>query len=236
MHDIADGLSNVQQRIADAATDAGRSPDEVTLVTVTKTRSAREVQQAIEAGATDLGENYVQELLSKKSAVSPKEDTELRWHVIGHLQRNKVKYIVNFCSLLHTVDSKRLADELQKRLDRVDRQLPVLIEVNIAGEDSKFGVGQQQAAPLADHIAGLSNVELRGLMTMTPYGVSEAESRRYFEQLRESAVELRNNLPQGAMEELSMGMTQDYEAAVAEGATLVRVGTAIFGPRSEANN
>lgn len=233
MSSIAAALKQVTQRIADAAARAGRDPDAVTLVTVTKTRTLDETQQAIRAGAEDLGENYVQELVAKRDALAQRGHDAVRWHAIGHLQRNKVKYVAPFCHLVHSVDSARLADEIETRAAQHDRRQAVLIEVNVAQEASKFGVAPDEAGRLAQHIAARGHVQLRGLMTMTPYGVVLDDSRRCFAALRELAERLGRELPAGAMAELSMGMTQDYEQAVVEGATIVRVGTAIFGERRE---
>lgn len=233
MSDIAGSLSEVRARIADAARRSGRSADDVLLVTVSKTRSLEEIAEAIDAGARDLGENYVQELVEKQAALAAEGRDDVRWHAIGHLQRNKVRHIAAFCRLIHSLDSTRLADEIQKRVGAAGRTQPVLIEVNVAAETSKFGVSPEAAKPLAEHVAGLGDVELRGLMAMTPYDISVDESRRYFARTREVAEALARDLPDGAMSELSMGMTQDYESAVEEGATMVRVGTAIFGKRRD---
>lgn len=233
MTSITAQFEEVRQRIGAAATRVGREPDDVTLVTVTKTRTPDEIEQAISAGATDLGENYVQELVAKREALVQRGHEAVRWHAIGHLQRNKVKYLAPLCHLIHSVDSARLADEIEARAAQHDRRQGVLIEVNAAGEASKFGVSPGEAGGLAQHVAGLAHVDLRGLMTMTPYGAGADESRRWFSALRELAEKLGRELPAGAMAELSMGMTQDYEHAVVEGATIVRVGTAIFGARRE---
>lgn len=233
MTSITARFEEVRQRIGAAAARAGREPDDVTLVTVTKTRTLDEIEQAIGAGATDLGENYVQELVAKREALMQRGHEAVRWHAIGHLQRNKVKYLVPLCHLIHSVDSARLADAIEARAAQHDRRQGVLIEVNAAGEASKFGVSPEEAGRLAQHVAGLAHVDLRGLMTMTPYGAGADESRRCFSALRELAEKLGRELPAGAMAELSMGMTQDYEHAVLEGATIVRVGTAIFGARGE---
>ena len=232
MQTIAAAYEAVRERVAAAAARSGRTPEAVTLVAVSKTRSVEEIMQVLEAGARDLGENYVQELVAKRKARAAKGPRDLRWHVIGTLQRNKVKYIAPFCALIHSLDSRALADEIERRAAQCDRKQPVLIEVNIAGETSKSGVSPAEAQELAEYVVGLTHVELRGLMTMTPYGASETECRRCFASLRQLGERLGRDLPPGAMAELSMGMTQDYEWAVEEGATIVRVGTAIFGPRS----
>lgn len=231
MSTIAEAFREVKERVAQAAQRSGRQPEDVVLVAVTKTRPLSDVEQVIAAGARDLGENYVQELVSKQQALTTPDGSCLRWHLIGHLQRNKVKYVVPGCHLIHTVDSERLAEEVARRASAASRPQPVLLEVNMAGEESKYGVAPAEAAPLAEHVAGLAGVQLRGLMTMTPYGAPADEARRLFAGLRELAQRLQVGLPAGSMAELSMGMTQDYEIAIEEGATLVRVGTAIFGQR-----
>jgi pyridoxal phosphate enzyme (YggS family) len=231
MSRIADALEQVRGRIAAAAARAGRDPADVTLVAVSKTRSVEETLEAVGAGAVDLGENYVQELVAKREDLQRRE-IPVRWHFIGHLQRNKVRFLAPFCALVHAVDDLELARELDRRAGQHGRRQPVLLEVNIAGEESKFGVAPEQAAALAEGVAGLANVELRGLMAMTPLGAVGHEASRLFAQVRDLSHDLGKNLPPGAMRDLSMGMTQDFEAAVEQGATLVRVGTAIFGPRA----
>lgn len=231
MPTIAAAYNEVTQRISAAAGRTGRSADDVVLVAVTKTRSPAEVRAVIQAGATDLGENYVQEMVDKQQAFEASGYRELRWHAIGHLQRNKARYIAPFCTLVHSLDSDRLAEELDTRAEQAERRLPVLLEVNIAGEPSKTGLRPDAVAAVAQHVAGLQSLDLRGLMAMPPYGIAEDELRRYFAATRELAQSLAGDLPPGAMRELSMGMSHDYELAIEEGATIVRVGTAIFGPR-----
>jgi pyridoxal phosphate enzyme (YggS family) len=178
-----------------------------------------------------LGENYVQELVDKRGLLGGGQHEPPLWHAIGHLQRNKVKYLVGQCALIHSLDSPRLADEMNQRAEQVGGAQPVLIEVNIAGEDTKFGVQPRDVEALAQYLAQLGSVRLQGLMAMTPYQAGADEARRYFGEVRELASRLGRNLPEGAMATLSMGMTQDFEIAVEQGATLVRVGTAIFGER-----
>jgi len=231
MPTIAAAYNETLQRISAAAGRAGRSADDVVLVAVTKTRSPAEVRAVIQAGAVDLGENYVQEMVDKQQAFEAAGYRDLRWHAIGHLQRNKARYVAPSCALVHSLDSDRLADELDARAGLAERRLPVLLEVNIAGETSKTGLRPDAVEAVAQHVAGLPNLELRGLMAMPPYGIAEDELRHYFAATRELAGRLANSLPAGAMGQLSMGMSHDYEPAIEEGATIVRVGTAIFGPR-----
>lgn len=228
--EIADNLRRVQERITAAAERAGRSPDEITLVAVTKTRSLDEIRAVIEAGVLDLGENYVQEMEEKAEALA---GLSVRWHAIGHLQTNKVRKIAPFVSLVHSVDSLRVARELEKRAGAAGRQVPFLMQVNVAGEESKFGVAPEDAPPLAEELAKLEHARLVGLMTMPPYCEDPEVNRPYFARLRELRDQLvETGIPTDALRHLSMGMTCDFEVAIEEGATLVRVGTAIFGPRN----
>jgi pyridoxal phosphate enzyme (YggS family) len=228
MGEIADRLAEVQRRMGEAALRAGRSPEDVRLVAVSKTQPVERVREAIAAGATALGENYVQELVRKREQIGD----GVEWHFIGHLQTNKVRHLAPFCALIHGVDSLRVAAEVSRRAGAVGRTQPVLIEVNLSGEAAKSGVGQEEALDLAREMVGLPSLELRGLMTMPPYPEDPEESRPYFVSLRALQEQLRRGgIPATACVELSMGMTADYEIAIEEGATLVRVGTAIFGAR-----
>lgn len=228
MGEIADRLAEVQRRIREAAQRAGRDPAEVRLVAVSKTKPIELIREAIAAGAKALGENYVQELLSKREAIGDR----VEWHFVGHLQTNKVRQIVPFCALVHGVDSLKLAAEIDRRAGMVGRTQAVLVEVNLAGEASKFGVGEEEAGLLAEAIAKLPHLRLDGLMTMPPYAEDPEESRPYFIRLRELREKLaRTGALPAECRELSMGMTADYEIAIEEGATIVRVGTAIFGSR-----
>ena len=228
MGQIADKLADVRRRIAQAAQRVGRDPADVRLIAVSKTKPVELLLEAIDAGVTALGENYVQELASKRATIGD----AVEWHFIGHLQTNKVRQIVPFCSLIHGVDSLRLAEEVDTRAGRLGRRQPVLIEVNLSGAGTKFGVEMGDVADLAREIGRLPTVELRGLMAMPPYPTDPEDSRPYFVGLRALQQQLRaSGVPADSCAELSMGMTADYEIAVEEGATLVRVGTAIFGSR-----
>ena len=226
---IAANLAQVRERIAAAAQRGRRSVDDVTLVVVTKQRSVEQVEAAIAAGATDLGENYVQEMVDKASVL---DEPPVRWHAIGRLQTNKVRHIAPFVSLIHSVDSLKLAREVDKRAAAKGRELAVLLQVNVAGEESKSGLDADGVFELAPQLAELADVRLVGLMTMAPFSDEPEDSRPYYRRLRELRDELvARDIPSDNMKQLSMGMTQDFEVAVEEGATLVRVGTAIFGPR-----
>jgi pyridoxal phosphate enzyme (YggS family) len=222
---IAAALKQVRARIEAAATESGRDPASVRLVAVSKTQPAEAVREAYAAGQRDFGENYVQELLQKADALQ--DLSELRWHLIGHLQRNKAKQIAPLVTLVHSLDNVELARELAKRVSAVvtERCLQVLVEVNIAGEAQKHGAAPEALAELLDGIEALPTLSLRGLMCVPPFTDDPAGARPFFERL--SALRERHG---GArrLPELSMGMTHDLEQAVAAGATLVRVGTAIF--------
>ncbi len=213
----------------------GRDPSRVKVVAVTKGFGVGTLLEAPEVGITDIGENRVQEIVEKHNTLhraSLRGKTSLNWHFIGHLQRNKVKYLVNFVDLIHSVDSLRLAREIDKRANQAQRRIPVLLQVNVADEDSKFGVTPDRVLELATAAGSLSWLEVRGLMTVAPFAESPEDVRPIFRRLRQLADELAEaDLPGVSMVELSMGMSGDYEVAVEEGATIVRVGSAIFGPR-----
>jgi PLP dependent protein len=224
-------LGHVTERMARAAERAGREPSEALLVCVSKTRGVAEIEDAVAAGALALGENYAQEMLEKHSQLPGL--SSVQWHFIGHLQRNKVRLLAPFCHLFHALDSLPLAEEIDRRAAQVGRRQAVLIEVNCGGEESKFGVQPPDAAGLAREVGRLAHVELQGLMTMAPLHPEAEHSRPFFRQLaalRQALVD--DGIPGDSLRHLSMGMTQDFEVAIEEGATLVRVGTAIFGPRT----
>lgn len=215
---VADGLSRVHERIARACAKAGRSASEVTLVAVSKTHGPEAIREAYAAGQRIFGENYVQELVGKANALADLPD--LQWHFIGHLQRNKVRDVLRVGALIETLDSVRLAREIDKRAERAS----VFVQVNVAGEAQKSGCAPEELDGLIAEVRGLSHLELRGLMTVPPLGEGPEVSRRYFAQLRELAAA-------HGLSGLSMGMSADLEVAIEEGATLVRVGTAVFGAR-----
>jgi pyridoxal phosphate enzyme (YggS family) len=227
MAGLAERLAGVRQRIAEAAGAAGRDPSEITLIAVGKTFGADIVSEAVEAGAGDLGENRVQEAQGKKPSVPP-----ARWHLIGPLQRNKVKVALATFDFVHTLDRFELADRLQLILARdwPDRKLPVLLEVNVGDEPQKAGVTPDEAEELLAHAMSCDRLEVRGLMAIPPWGEEPEASRPYFRALRELRDELERRVGV-SLPELSMGMSHDYHIAIAEGATMVRVGTAIFGSR-----
>jgi hypothetical protein len=214
--------------MAEAAIRGGRSADSVKLVGATKNVDVHRIGEAVSAGLEILGENYVQEAQDKIEQITEK----VRWHFIGHLQTNKAKYAVKLFDLIETVDSIRLADELDRRAQRLGRVIPITIQVNVAGEISKGGVQSGECISLIRHVAALSNLQIKGLMTMPPFFNQPERARPYFRQLKKMSREIAEaQLPGVEMKELSMGMSGDFEVAIEEGATLIRVGTAIFGER-----
>ena len=225
---ISDNIKYVQERINSACTKSGRHAEEVTLIAVSKTKPVEALREAYDAGARDFGENKVQELLDK----IPQLPSDIRWHMIGHLQRNKVKYIVDKVALIHSVDSLKLAEEISKEALKKEVTVSVLIEVNVAGEESKYGVSPQEAEELIRQIAILPGIKIEGLMTIAPYVDNSEDNRQYFAKLRQLLVDINSkNIDNVNMNVLSMGMTGDYAVAIEEGATYVRVGTGIFGDR-----
>lgn len=223
-------IAQIQARIAHAAENCGRPPDDVKLVAVSKTKPVASIQQALDAGLVLFGENYIQESREKVNALAA---SPAQWHFIGHLQSNKAKYAVRLFDLIHSVDSEKLARELNKQAAKIGKIQPILLQVNISRETSKSGTSKEEAVDLVTRISTLESLSLRGLMTMPPFFDNPEKARPYFRELRELREHIRGlTIPGIAMEELSMGMTGDFEAAIEEGATLVRIGTAIFGGRA----
>lgn len=231
MGTIAENLVQVRNRIAVAAQRAGRDPAEVTLVAVTKTIPPARIQEAIAEGVTILGENRVQEAKAKIAILGR---TPVQWHLIGHLQRNKVKYIFDLFTLIHSVDSLALAQAINQQGVKRNQVMPVLLQVNIAGEATKSGIPPEEAAGVLKDMARLPSIAVRGLMTIPPLEAEPEASRLYFRRLRLLREEIEKMGIEGIdLRELSMGMSNDFEVAIEEGATLVRIGSAIFGPREK---
>jgi pyridoxal phosphate enzyme (YggS family) len=225
---VSENFKVVMNRIASAAKRAGRDPSSVRLVVVTKTIDRGRIAEAVAAGAAILGENRVQEAKEKIEALGKMAS----WHLIGHLQTNKAKYAVKLFDLIHSVDNLELAAEIDRQAAKIGKVQDILIEVNIAGEASKAGMAVKGAPSLVREAARLKNLSIRGLMTMPPYSENPEESRPYFTVLQELAETIaKESIPNVSMQELSMGMSGDFEVAIQEGATMVRVGTAIFGSR-----
>jgi hypothetical protein len=226
---IKENLANVRENIKKACARAGRSPEEVTLISVSKTKPIWMLEEAYAADCRDFGENKVQEIMDKY----PQLSEDIRWHMIGHLQRNKVKYIIDKVSLIHSVDSLRLAQEISSQSVKKQVDVDILLEVNIAGEESKFGIAREEAIQLAKEAAALPHIHVKGLMTIAPFVSNPEDNREYFRQIRELSVDIeQKNIDNVTMSVLSMGMTGDYMVAIEEGATMVRVGTGIFGERN----
>ena len=226
---IKENLEEVEARITRACERSGRERSEVTLISVSKTKPVEMLQEAYDAGSRDFGENKPQEIREKY----PQLPTDIRWHMIGHLQRNKIKYIIDKVYMIHSVDSIRLAEAIDEEARKHGIVMPVLIEVNVAEEESKFGVHLDEVESLIRQISELSNIQVQGLMTIAPFTENAEDNRIYFRKLRNLYVDIKDkNIDNVNMCNLSMGMTGDYEVAVEEGATMVRVGTGIFGARS----
>ncbi len=225
---IKENIKEVENIIAQECEKAGRSPSDVTLIAVSKTKPVELLKEAYAYGCRDFGENKVQELLDKYEALP----SDIRWHMIGHLQRNKVKYIVDKVYMIHSVDSLRLAEEISKEASKKNVCVNILIEVNVADEETKYGVSCEEVRQLVCDIAKLPNIRIKGLMTIAPFVDDAEENRLHFQKLKKIAVDImQKNIDNIDMEILSMGMTGDYPVAVSEGATYVRVGTGIFGIR-----
>ena len=225
---LINNLKEVRERIAAACGRVGRDPSEVVLLAVSKTKPLEDIETLLDAGQLDFGENYVQELCDKHERIS----RPVHWHMIGHLQTNKVKYIVDKTRLIHSVDSLRLARRIEKEAEKKGVVCDILLQVNVAREDSKFGLETDDVIKMVEEISSYPHVHLVGLMESAPYVENPEENRCYFQKLHELFIDIqRKNIDNVDMKILSMGMTNDYEIAVEEGATMVRVGTAIFGAR-----
>ena len=227
---LADKLNLVKKNIEEACDTAGRSPQEVTLIAVSKTKPVEMLKEAYDAGARVFGENKVQEIVDKYDQMP----SDVQWHMIGHLQRNKVKYIIDKVELIHSVDSIKLAQAIDKEAAKHDvKEVPILIQVNFAHEDTKFGLNPEDVFDVVKEISALEHVKIKGLMQIAPFVDDPEDNRKYFRAMKQLSVDINNkNFDNVDMSILSMGMTNDYEIAVEEGATMVRVGTAIFGERN----
>ena len=226
---VCENYKEVEKHIEAACKRAGRKREEVTLIAVSKTKPVSMIEELLSLNVIEFGENKVQELTAKAEIIP----ANLHWHMIGHLQRNKVKYIVDKVCLIHSVDSLRLAEEISKEAQKKQVTSKILIEVNIAEEESKFGISASEVLPLIEKISLLPNITVQGLMTIAPYVENPEENRWIFRKLRNLSIDIKGkNFDNVTMDVLSMGMTGDYEVAIEEGATHVRVGTGIFGERN----
>lgn len=229
MPSIEAAVARVQEIMAGAALRSGRDPADVRLVAVTKQVDDERIIEALEAGVRIIGENYVQEAQRKFTLL---ENRDMEWHFIGHLQRNKAKHTVRFMDMIHSVDRIEVAQEIDRRAEGVGRVMKILLEVNLAGEQSKSGVAVEKAPDLVRRLSVLKNLSIQGLMTMPPWSEDPEEARPIFRALRELRDRIDDEgIPGVSMRELSMGMSDDYVVAIEEGATMVRIGRAIFGER-----
>lgn len=225
---IKEQLDEVRERVREACLRVGRAPEDVTLIAVSKTKPAQAVQEAYDAGARDFGENKVQEILQKK----PVLPQDIRWHMIGHLQRNKVHQVIGKAVLIHAVDSLRLAEQIESEAAKRDLDVDVLLEINVAKEESKYGFFLEDAEEAIRAISAFPHVHIKGLMTIAPFVENPEENRGIFKKLYQFSVDINDkNIDNVTMGVLSMGMSGDFEVAIEEGATMVRVGTSIFGAR-----
>jgi pyridoxal phosphate enzyme (YggS family) len=222
---IKDNIKRIQEEIFEAALSCGRKPEEITLCAVTKTVDALKAQEVLDAGVGVLGENRVQALLEKYEVLKDRPE----WHLIGHLQTNKVKYIADKVSLIHSVESVKLAEEIDKKAKGCGKVQDILVEVNVSGEEGKFGIRPEETESFMEQIASLENICVRGLMTIAPFPEQKGENRKYFSKLRELFVDIQSKKYDNSnIDILSMGMSRDYVDAIYEGATIVRIGTALF--------
>ena len=228
---LAENLQQVNANIEKACAAVGRAPSEITLVAVSKTKPVSMLQEAYDAGARVFGENKVQEIMDKYDQLP----SDIQWHMIGHLQRNKVKYIIDKVAMIHSVDSLRLAQTIEQEAAKKELVMPILLEVNVAEEDTKFGLKVEEVLPLLELPSSFSHIQVKGLMTIAPFVENPEENREVFRTLKKLSVDISaKNINNVTMSVLSMGMTGDYQVAVQEGSTMVRVGTGIFGERNYA--
>lgn len=230
MSTIRENLKSIRSNIEDSIKKSNRTNEDVTLIAVTKTVDVDKVLEAIEYGVTDVGENKPQELARKFNEIGDK----VRWHLIGTLQTNKVKYIIDKVHMIHSLDREALCEEIQKRAEKIDRTIDCLVQVNISKEDSKHGLYEDDVVEFIKNVSSnYSNIRVKGLMTMAPFSDDESEVRNVFKKLKDLSIDIaRLDIPNVSMDYLSMGMSNDYKIAIEEGSTMVRVGTSIFGERN----
>ncbi len=227
---VAENVEIIKNHIREVCLRCGRKPEDVLLLGVSKTFGIDKIREAVSAGLFDIGENYTQELDEKRDQLN---DARVRWHFIGHLQTNKVKYIADYIHLIHSVDNDRVAEEIQKRAEKVNRTTDVLVEVHTTDEATKFGVSPGKTVELIKRISAFNRVKVRGLMTMGPFSEDPGDSRPSFRQLADLGKRIsQEGIQNVVMQHFSMGMSHDYEVAIEEGATIVRIGTKVFGERS----
>ncbi|OGO78359.1 MAG: YggS family pyridoxal phosphate enzyme [Clostridiales bacterium GWB2_37_7] len=229
MENIQVNIAEIKEEINQICQSYGRNAEDITLIAVTKTVDTDKINYAVGCGIANLGENKVQEIMDKYDAV----DRNVKWHLIGHLQTNKVKYIIDKVELIHSVDSIKLAEEINKRAEKNNLIKDVLVQINVAEEDTKFGIDLEQAVDFVKSISEFENIRVKGLMTIAPYDLDPEGVRPVFRQLKKKFDELAQmNLPNTDLKHLSMGMSNDYKVAIEEGSNMIRIGTAIFGKRN----
>ncbi len=226
---MCERLNYIKERVAVAAKRSGRDASDITIVAVSKKKPSFMIRALYDCGQRIFGENYIQEAISKIEQLSDIKD--IQWHFIGHLQRNKVKYAVRWFNWIETVDSFKLAKALDRKAKELDRRIKILVQVNIADEQSKYGMTPKEVPALLDELDSLSNLEFKGLMTIHPFSSTPEDARQWFKKMVQLRDDLSNSYPHLDFSELSMGMSSDFEIAIEEGATIVRIGTALFGPR-----
>ena len=225
---ISKNIKTVMEKVEKAAQKSGRRVEDITVIAVSKTVEVERIRVALEEGFVDLGENKVQELMEKYDALGE----NCQWHLIGHLQTNKVKYIIDKVRMIHSVDSIELAEEIQKRALKVNRTIDILIQVNVSGEESKFGISPGEVEAFIRKLSTFDHIKVKGLMTIAPYAENQEDIRGVFKQLKKIFIDINaENIDNINMEFLSMGMSNDFEVAIEEGANIVRIGTLIFGKR-----
>nr|WP_322790732.1 YggS family pyridoxal phosphate-dependent enzyme [Sedimentibacter hydroxybenzoicus] len=227
---MKENIDGILERIADVCERSGRNPDDITLIAVSKTVNADRAREAVEAGIVNLGENRVQELTDKYEKLS---DTEVKWHMIGHLQKNKVKYIIDKVELIHSVESIELANEINKRAEKNNLKVNILVELNIGEEESKFGISEESVYDFVKSLEQFENINVLGIMTVAPFAEDPEEIRWVLKKMKVIFDKLSSmNIKNSNMKFLSMGMTNDFEIAIEEGANIIRIGTAVFGERT----
>lgn len=227
---INENLADIRTRIARAAQKSGRKPEDITLIGVTKTIGVDHIGALLDCGVGAIGENRVQELLQKYDSFTNRAIPP-SWHLIGHLQTNKVKYIIDKVAMIHSVDSIKLAEEIDRHAKKIGKYMDVLIEVNVGGEESKFGICPKEVYEFSGELVKFTNIRLRGLMTVAPFVQKSEENREIFKKMRHLVIDIAGKMSNNEKTELSMGMTNDYEVAIEEGATMIRIGTGIFGEK-----
>ena len=230
MNSIKENLSSIRQNVDDCSKRANRESEEITILAVTKTVDVDAVLEAIDNGVTDVGENKPQELSRKYETIGDK----VNWHLIGSLQTNKVKYIIDKVHMIHSLDRQALCEEIQKRAEQINKTINCLVQVNMSKEESKHGLDESDVIEFINHVSvNYKNIQIKGLMTMAPFSEDEEEVRKVFKGLKQLAIEIdKMNISNVSMKSLSMGMSNDYEIAIEEGSNIVRIGTSIFGERN----